>query len=93
MNLTDKVLLLSNPDFQQKNFSLIINILLENNYLLEFIFSSIRKKLSVKFRLLNNHKSMINLLPKTIKTIISSSLTLNILQIKILTIFQKRIEF
>jgi len=29
MNLIDKVLILSHPDFQQKNFSFIINILLE----------------------------------------------------------------
>jgi len=44
MNLFDKVLLLSHP-FQQKNFSLIINILFDNYYLLEFIFS-IQKKIA-----------------------------------------------
>jgi len=43
------------PEFQQKNFSFIINILLDNYYPLEFLFSSVRKRLSVKFRLLNNH--------------------------------------
>jgi len=48
-SLADKVLLLSIPEFQQKNFLFIINILLDNNYPLDFIFFTIKKKLSVKF--------------------------------------------
>jgi len=40
MNLTDKVFL-SHSDFQQKNFSFIINFLLDNFYPLDFIFSCI----------------------------------------------------
>jgi len=44
MNLFDKVLLLSHP-FQQKNFSLTINILFDNSYFLEFFFS-IQKKIA-----------------------------------------------
>jgi len=51
-NLIDKVFL-SHPENQQKNFSFLINTLL-NNYPLDMIFSSIRKRLSVKFRQLNN---------------------------------------
>jgi len=51
MNLIDKVLFLSHP-FQQKSFSLIINILFVNSYLPEFIFS-IQKKLQIKFQQFN----------------------------------------
>jgi len=43
MSLIDKVLLLSHPEFQQKNFSDMINILLNNNYPLDMIFLSIKK--------------------------------------------------
>jgi len=51
---TDKILLLSNPEFHQKNFLCLINNLLTNNYPLEMIFSSIRERLSVKFRQLHH---------------------------------------
>jgi len=47
MNLIDKVFL-SHPDFQQKNFSLIINFLLDNSYPFDFIFSCIKKRLVIK---------------------------------------------
>jgi len=43
MSLIDKVLLLSHPEFHQKNFSDMINILLNDNYPLDIIFSSIKK--------------------------------------------------
>jgi len=43
MNLIDKVLFLSHPEFHQKNFSHLINILLNNNYSLDMIFSCIKK--------------------------------------------------
>jgi len=56
-NSTDKILLLSNPEFHQKNFFFLINNLLTNNYPLEMIFSSIRERLSVKFRQLNHGTS------------------------------------
>jgi len=49
-NSIDKILLLSNPVFHQKNFLFLINNLLTNNYPLEMIFGSIRERLSVKFR-------------------------------------------
>jgi len=51
---TDKILLLSNPEFHQKNFLFLINNLLMNDYPLDIIFNSIRKRLSVKFRHLNH---------------------------------------
>jgi len=57
MNLIDKVLLLSHPEFQQKNFSYMINILSNNNYPLNMIFSSIKKRLSIKFQPINNHRT------------------------------------
>jgi len=53
-SLVDKILLLSHPEYQQKNFTFLINILLNNNYSLDMIFSSIRKRLSVKFKQFNN---------------------------------------
>jgi len=53
-SFTDKILLLSNPMFHQKNFLFLINILLMNNYPLDMVFSSIRDRLSVKFRHLNH---------------------------------------
>jgi len=57
INSVDKVLLFSNPVFHQKNFHFLINNLLTNNYPLEVIFSSIRERLSVKFRQLNHGTS------------------------------------
>jgi len=53
----DKILLLSNPKFHQKNFLFLINNLLMNDYPLETIFCSIRKRLSVKFQQLNHGTS------------------------------------
>jgi len=54
---TDKILLLSNPEFHQKNFLFLIDNLLMNDYPLDMIFYSIRKRLSVKFRQLNHGTS------------------------------------
>jgi len=39
--LVDRAFLLSHPEFHQKNFELIIKILLENDYPLDFIFNTI----------------------------------------------------
>jgi len=50
----DKILLLSHSEYQQKNFFFLINIFLNINYPLNMIFSSIRKRLSVKFKQFNN---------------------------------------
>jgi len=57
-NSTDKILFLSNPEFHQKNFLCLINNLLNNNYPLEMIFSSIRERLSSKFRQINHRTSV-----------------------------------
>ena len=43
--MMDRILLLSHPQFHQKNFENIISILLDNGYLLVFIFSIIRQRL------------------------------------------------
>jgi len=59
MNLIDKVFL-SHPDFQQKNFSLIINFLLNNSYSLDFIFSCIRKRLATKIHRKNQPNTSVN---------------------------------
>jgi len=57
MSLIDKVLLLSHPEFHQKNFSYLINILRKNNYPLDMIFSCIKKRLSIKFQQIKNQKT------------------------------------
>ena len=44
-SLVDKVVSLSHPKFHQKNFDLIINILLTNGYPIEIIFGNIKKRL------------------------------------------------
>jgi len=49
LNLIDKVLSLSHSDFQQRNLSSMINILLDNSYPLELIFSLIKKRLHSRF--------------------------------------------
>jgi hypothetical protein len=60
ISLVDKVLELSHPEFQAKNFSFITEILLDNNYPLEMIFSVIKKRLSTKFHLINNNQKSSN---------------------------------
>jgi len=59
MNLIDKVFL-SHPDFQQKNFSFIINFLLDNSYPLDFIFFCIRKRLATKIHRKNQLNISVN---------------------------------
>jgi len=44
--MIDKILLLSYPKFHQKNIEETINILLNNSYPLQFIFSSIRSRIN-----------------------------------------------
>jgi len=53
-NMVDKVLILSHPEFQEKNFSYLINVLLNNHYPLDMIFATIKKRLSIKFHHFNN---------------------------------------
>jgi len=45
IGLVDRIFLLSHPEFHQKNLALIIKILLENDYPLEFIFNTIRSRI------------------------------------------------
>ncbi|KYN08066.1 hypothetical protein ALC62_00911, partial [Cyphomyrmex costatus] len=49
ISLIDRVLLLSHPSFHQKNFDMVIKILLKNGYPLDMIFSTIKKRLHKKF--------------------------------------------
>jgi len=48
--LTDKIINLSHPRFHEKNFTDIINLLLNNGYPLEFIFSNIHNRLKKLFQ-------------------------------------------
>lgn len=45
LNLVDKILRLSDPVFYQKNFEHLIEVLLNNNYPLELIFTTINQKI------------------------------------------------
>jgi len=47
--LTDKIINLSHPKFHQKNFTESINLLLNNGYPLEFIFSNIHNRIKKLF--------------------------------------------
>jgi len=49
MDLVDKAFLLSYPEFHQKNFELIIKILLKNDYPLGFMFNSIASRIKSLF--------------------------------------------
>jgi len=44
--LVDKIIKLSHPRFQQKNFEYVINNLLQNGYRISFIFNNIKKRLN-----------------------------------------------
>jgi len=48
-SLIDRVIRLSHPEFHENNFDYIINILLDNGYPLDMIFSAIRKRLHTTF--------------------------------------------
>jgi len=48
-SLIDRVIRLSHPEFQENNFDYIINVLLDNGYPLDTIFSAIRKRLHTTF--------------------------------------------
>jgi len=45
IGMINKMLFLSNPKFHQKNFELIDNILLNNDYSLEFIFNIMSQRI------------------------------------------------
>jgi len=50
MNMVDRAFLLSHPKFHQKNFNLIIDTLLSNDYPLQFIFDTISTRLKTLFK-------------------------------------------
>ncbi|KYN03293.1 hypothetical protein ALC62_05861, partial [Cyphomyrmex costatus] len=54
IGMIDRVLLLSHPSFHQKNFDLVIRILLNNGYPLHLTLSTIKKRLYMKFDIFNN---------------------------------------
>jgi len=56
-SLIDKVLLLSNPIFQQKNLNIIIENLLNNGYPLNFIFKNINNRIKVLDLIKKKHNS------------------------------------
>jgi len=56
LSLIDRVILLSHPEFQENNFKFIINVLRDNGYPLNLIFSTIRKRLHARF---SHHKPLI----------------------------------
>jgi len=53
--MVDKIIALSDPMFHQKNFTNILNTLLNNSYPLKFIFNTINRRL--KFHLFKNKNS------------------------------------
>ncbi|KYN18252.1 hypothetical protein ALC57_09445 [Trachymyrmex cornetzi] len=53
IGLVGKVFSLSHPSFHSKNFKLIINILLNNDYPINFIFEHIKKRLRNNFHRFN----------------------------------------
>lgn len=55
MGLTDKVCLLSHPEFYQKNLELIVEMLLKNDYPIHFIFETI---MVVRIKCLINKKTL-----------------------------------
>src|SRR5436190_18793427 len=45
IGLIDRILLLSHPKFHEKNFSFVIDVLISNNYPIEFIFETFQKRI------------------------------------------------
>ena len=54
------MILLSHPNFHNKNIELIVNILLRNEYPLDLIFKNIKKRTLLKFKQFNNLKLDLN---------------------------------
>jgi predicted GIY-YIG superfamily endonuclease len=54
IGLIDRVFHLSNPAFHVKNFELIINILLDNSYPIDFIFQTLRERIKKLINASNN---------------------------------------
>ena len=60
IGLIDRVIHLSHPNFHSKNFSLIIEILLNNNYPLDFIFKTIQDRIKSLICKSNIHNNIHN---------------------------------
>ena len=56
IGLVDRVFHLSHPEFHEKNFNIIIDILLNNSYPLEFIFRILHERLKALISKSNNSK-------------------------------------
>ncbi|KAL6433579.1 hypothetical protein ACFW04_006577 [Cataglyphis niger] len=68
MGLIDRAFRFSHPQFHKKNFNFIINILLNNNHPLDFIFSTLHNNLKYLFNNHNkNNHSLSNEIEETIK--------------------------
>lgn len=60
MSLVDGAFFLSHPTFHTKNFDMVIKILLDNNYPLEFIYNIFRQRLRRNFFKNNNLKKFLS---------------------------------
>jgi hypothetical protein len=60
MGMLDRAILLSHPKFQQKNSRLIIEVLLDNDYLINFIFNTINSILEYLFKKQKRNKMIFN---------------------------------
>jgi len=63
ISLIDRVITLSHPEFHKENFDYSIKILIDNGYPLDLIFSTIRKRLYLKFNhsIHKKHSQTINI--------------------------------
>lgn len=59
IGLIDRAFFLSHPDFHNKNFDHIINILLDNNYPLDFIYNICKQRLKYNFLKNNDLKTFL----------------------------------
>ncbi|XP_070155138.1 uncharacterized protein [Polyergus mexicanus] len=55
MGLFNRVILLSHPTFHYKNFKLVVEILLDNGYPLEFVFKVLNERLKTLFHKVNSN--------------------------------------
>jgi len=68
-NFIDRSVLLSHPKFLEKNISLVINILLNNGYPLDLIFSTINQRLKHLIATKLNSSSSNNMLTQSTETV------------------------
>jgi len=71
MGMVDRAILLSDPKFQQENLHFIINVLLNNDYPLNFIFDMVNTRLKSLSNILQQKKTR-TLNQKTLKNDSSS---------------------